>query len=259
VISPLSSLLDLTPYKLPLAPVPPDVEEALGRGIQHGAVWAPGEAAELLASGRGLSHAATRADDGRLWVTTTTELPGVTPDMIDWWFGWHLPESERYRLWHPTAHVRAVVKEDRSALAGSREAYVGNSSYVDEYIGPVLMKLAITFVRPTELGFTEDTSGAQTVICGRTADRAKHADAGQLVHRVVRTAGGARMQSLFWLGEIMPKVPLVGPLVARVLNRAAVRRMLLPDSLGLALLRHCSEEMNHLAKFLPRLYEAART
>src|ERR1019366_8707925 len=66
--------------------------------------------------------------------------------MIDRWFGWHLPHTERYRLWHPVAHVRAVVKEDRSALVGKRECDVNNTSFVDETIGPVLMKLAITFL-----------------------------------------------------------------------------------------------------------------
>jgi hypothetical protein len=42
-----------------------------------------------------------------------------------------------------------------------------------------------------------------------------------------------------------------------VLNTPFLRRQLVPDSLGLALLRHCSEEMNHLARFLPQLYREA--
>ncbi len=250
--------MDLSAYQLPLAPVPRDVEDAVGRGMQGGAVPVPSEAAAFLGSGHELAHAVTRAEDGRLFVTTTTELPGVTPDMIDWWFGWHLPHSERYRLWHPTAHVRAVVKEDRSTLVGKRECYVNNTSFVDEYIGPVLMKLAISFLPPSGFGFSDEEGSSETVVCARTADRSTHADAGFLVHRVATTRGGAQMQSLFWLGEIMPKVPLVGPLAAAVLNRPFMRRVLVPDSLGLSLLRHCSEEMNHLAKFLPRLYRDVR-
>jgi hypothetical protein len=249
--------MDLSAYQLPLGPVPPDVEDAVGRGAQHGTVPRSNEAAAFLRSQPALAHAVTRDEDGRLFITTTTDLPGVTPPMIDWWFGWHLPHSERYRLWHPTAHVRCVVKEDRTALAGSRECYVNNTSFVDEYIGPTLMKLAITFLPSGGFGFADDADGSETAVCGRTADRGKHADAGFLVHRVAATAAGARMQSLFWLGEIMPTVPVLGPLVAAVLNKPLVRRALVPDSLGLALLRHCSEEMNHLAKFLPRLYRDA--
>jgi hypothetical protein len=250
--------MDLSGYQLPLSPVPRNVEDAIGRGTQRGSLPAPSEAAAFLSSQKELGHAAMRAEDGRLLVTTTTELPDVTPDMIDWWFGWHLSHSERYRLWHPTAHVRSVVKEDRSALVGSRECYVNNTSFVDEYIGSVLMKLAISFLPPGEFGFSGDAAGSETVVCARTADRSRHADAGFLVHRVFATPGGSRMQSVFWLGEIMPKVPLLGPLAAALLNRPLMRRLLVPDSLGLALLRHCSEEMNHLAKFLPRLYRDIR-
>jgi hypothetical protein len=154
--------------------------------------------------------------------------------------------------------VRAVVKEDRSALVGSRECYVNNTSFVDEYIGSTLMKLAISFLPPGGFGFSGDAGRSETVVCGRTADRSKHADAGFLVHRVAATAGGARMQSVFWLGEIVPRVPVLGALVAPLLNTRFMRRQLIPDSLGLSLLRHCSEEMNHLAKFLPRLYREAR-
>jgi hypothetical protein len=142
---------------------------------------------------------------------------------------------------------------------GSRECYLNNTSFVDEYIGSVLMKLAITFLSPGGFGFSGAGGGSETVICGRTADRSKHADAGFLVHRVVATPGGARMQSVFWLGEIAPKIPVVGPLAASLVNRPFMRRLLISDSLGLSLLRHCSEEMNHLAKFLPRLYRDVRS
>jgi hypothetical protein len=144
--------MDLSAYALPLAPVPRDVEDAIGRGTRRGALPAPTEAATFLGPG----------------------------------------------------------------------------------------------------------PGSETVICARTADRGKHADAGLLVQRVATTPGGARMQSIFWLGEIMPKVPVVGPLVAGLLNTSFMRRQLVPDILGLALLRHCSEEMNHLAEFLPRLYSDTR-
>ncbi|MFX0049437.1 MAG: DAPG hydrolase family protein, partial [Candidatus Hermodarchaeota archaeon] len=31
------------------------------------------------------------------------ELPGVTPEMIDWWWD-NIDSSERYKLWHPDDH-----------------------------------------------------------------------------------------------------------------------------------------------------------
>jgi hypothetical protein len=32
-------------------------------------------------------------------------VPSTLP--IDWWFGWHSDEPQRYKLWHPRAHVHA--------------------------------------------------------------------------------------------------------------------------------------------------------
>jgi hypothetical protein len=31
------------------------------------------------------------------------ELRGVTPEMLDWWWG-HIDTTERYKLWHPKDH-----------------------------------------------------------------------------------------------------------------------------------------------------------
>jgi hypothetical protein len=197
-----------------------------------------------------------RADDGRVLVLCTTDLPGVTPAMIDWWFGWHLPETERYKLWHPLAHLKAVVKEDRSHLADDRARYVGNVSYVDEYIGKTLTRLAIEFHSPASFGVTGLDARGATAICARTADRVLASEGGRLVHLILPTSSGAQMRSAFWLGEIRNRLPIVGPLLTRLVNRRAIRERVITDRFALDLFQHCSEEMNHLAKFLPRLHAA---
>ncbi len=61
----------------------------------------------------------------------------------------------------------------------------------------------------------------------------------------------------FWLGSALrPYVPepLAG-LAARILNRPAVRRRLVPAKAPRALARHCAEEYTNLAALLPELYE----
>ena len=57
--------------------------------------------------------------------------------MIDWWFGWHLARTERYKLRHPQAHFFAQPRLDLSDAPGltDRERYIDNTSWVDEYIG----------------------------------------------------------------------------------------------------------------------------
>ena len=36
--------------------------------------------------------------DGGLQVSARTDMPGVTPAMWDWWFGWHGSDARRYKL-----------------------------------------------------------------------------------------------------------------------------------------------------------------
>lgn len=248
----------LDAYRLPLLPAPPRVLQAVADGVAPGEVRAAqDEAVGWLAAERPCPARAVRAPDGRVRVTCCTDLPGVTPAMIDWWFGWHLPSSARYRLWHPAAHVKAVVRDDRSARAQGRERYIGNESYVDEYIGRSLRRLTIAFVEPAAFGFDARASDAVT-ICANTSDRLLGGQGGSLVHHVVGTPGGAQMRSGFWLGEIRHRVPLIDQGLGGLLNTRAMRRLIVPDRMALDLLQHCGEEMNHLARFLPCLYGAVR-
>ena len=41
-----------------------------------------------------------RLSDGGLRVSVRTDMPGVTPAMWEWWFGWHGSDARRYKLWH---------------------------------------------------------------------------------------------------------------------------------------------------------------
>src|SRR5262245_45039884 len=134
--------LKLERYLMPVGPIPPRVEAAIARGVIAGAVPGSDQAPRLLAGPGPVADEVRRAPDGRVLVTCATERPGVTPAMVDWWFGWHLPSGERYRLWHPSAHIAASVKDDRSGRAGDPASYRNNISYVDEYIGRALTRLA---------------------------------------------------------------------------------------------------------------------
>jgi DAPG hydrolase PhiG domain len=244
----------LQAYQLPLQPAPPRILDACRRGVQSGPVPAWQQARQVLGGVHPCPDEVRRNAQGLVLVTCATDLPGVTPDMVDWWFGWHLPESQRYRLWHPTAHVAAKVKEDRSHLSDDRARYIGNESHVDEYIGRSLKKLTIAFRSPTEFGFDVLPGAQATTICATTADRVMGGRGGYLCHHVVRTDKGSQMRSGFWLGEIEHKVPLMQAVLGPVLNSKGLRRLIVPDQMALDLLQHCGEEMNHLARFLPALF-----
>jgi hypothetical protein len=188
-------------------------------------------------------------------VAARTDMPGVTPPMIDWWFGWHSDSPERYKLWHPQAHVHAVWLAPPAAGARGRARYIGHTSVVDEYIGSNLIRAAIRFVVPATLGFTDsslDDPEKATIVCARTGFGDFPIDVGYLAHHVRRTAAGSEMRSRFWVGGpyAAGRSSLAGTVIAR-----AARLVLGPiEADARALLVHCAEEMQHLASFLPALY-----
>lgn len=238
--------------------VPARVDEACARGVVQGEFRPLRDAAQMLDRQRSFGDGATRARDGRLLITCMTEMPGVTPAMIDWWFGWHLTSSERYRLWHPRDHVACTVQEDRSHLADDRARYIGNVSYVDEYIGPQLKKLSIAFRPPGEIGMGTADASPSTTIFASTADRVLGGQGGHLVHHVFETEQGCQMRSAFWLGDMSHSHPWVNRLSAAWLNTGPVRRLIVSDRMAIDLLRHCAQEMNHLAQILPALWSTHR-
>ncbi len=219
-----------------------------------------------------LENGWARTAQGTLFVACLTDMPGVTAAMWDWWFGWHSRESARYKLWHPGAHQFSALGEDRAQRGlTDRQKYIHNVSYVDEYIGNTLNRLAIRFVDPTSLGFAEQAH--TTHICARVGGSDLPVTGGWLVHQVRPTAHGAEMRSRFFLGHPqvldVPAASTSNPAATRVLasrlGRALLRpaisfkaRALTTHRTGHDLLEHCASEMNHLASFLPALYAEFR-
>lgn len=200
-----------------------------------------------------------RLNTGQLFVAVHTPMPGVTGDMIDWWFAWHSNESARYRLWHPNAHRTARLKRPQEPApdVADREIYVGNVSYVDEYIGAGRQSLAIQFKSPEAFGFEANAvegSSTETLICAEVGPANAPVNFGRLVHQVRTTPEGAEMRSRFWLGRLVPRNLSAGNAAVRALNALVPTRAFLPLGVGHDMLIHCAQEMAHLASFLPDLY-----
>ncbi len=245
---------DLGAFQLPLREPPEALAAAEARGVRQAeGGFVP--YAGLLSGGDGVEDGVWRHPDGTLTVACTIPMPGVTARMWDWWFGWHGLTSERYRLWHPQAHKTSAMAEDRRHLPAGKPRYVGNVSAVDEYIGTEMTRLAIAFLPPSEYRLDEALLAQKgTAICGKSWLRGTGLQVGQLCHYVEDGPAGAVMHSRFHLGDVTCEWPLAGPLVTALLGIPAVRRKLQGDDFGLALLRHCFEEMNHLAAILPDLH-----
>lgn len=247
-------VMDMEPYMIAMQPIPDRLEKAIAKGVVPGEFPSWSEAGTVFENWERYADRVTRAKDGRVLVTCATDMPGVTPQMIDWWFGWHVSDTQRYKLWHPTAHTWTRAKENRDHFENDRAKYIGNVSYVNEYIGGSHKRLAIAFHKPEAFGISDIYEKSGTAICARTSDRFLKSEGGALVHLIIPTDDGCRMYSSFWLGEIVPHWPVIRWLLKPVLNTATIRKMIISDKMAIDLLRHCAEEMNHMPRFLPQLY-----
>jgi len=83
------------------------------------------------------------------------------------------------------------------------------------------------------------------VICGSVGLQKIPLNVGRMVHLIRETEEGCEMRSRFWIGK-----PEIGGLAANgVVNKV------IGSGFCRELFVHCATEMNHLASFLPDLYD----
>jgi len=174
-------------------------------------------------------------EDGTAQVAARTPMPGVSPEMVDWWFDWHPREAIRYRIWHPVAHF------DNSLEA---PAHPGAKPFWGAVHHPVGMS-------PEALA----AAHVGTVLAAEVGDDRRHMRHSLMFHVFLRQGDGLLLRSRFWLGAAIRPYGPAGTLLGGLLNRRAVRRRTLPAAAPRALARHCVEEYANLAALLPELYE----
>ena len=191
--------------------------------------------------------------DGSVQVFALTQMPNVTPAMWDWWFAWHGSEAQRYKLWHPRAHISSKWADGRSDL----NHYIGRTSEVVEYVGPELLSLTIRFVAPASMGLDENRLKRQgeVAICARGGIAGTPMETGWLIHHLRPVEGGCEMRSRFWLGGNNVRPRGMDNAIGKLLGRVAANFNPLKANQGADLLVHCAQEMNHLAGILPALYK----
>lgn len=245
-------------WKPQMAPLAADVVQAVTASPYASELLPP----PALAVQRGLEATAvptgfTLTADGAMHINVRTPMPGVTPAMIDWWFGWHSDAPERYQLWHPLAHVHASWLEPPAEATSGRSRYVGRTSIVEEYLGAKLGRFSIAFRPPAELGLHDDrldNPARATAVCARIGPADLPVDVGWLAHLVVADGDGSVMHSRFWIGAPYAAVRpgASGALDAALKLGRKLAKPTLDDAR--ALLVHCAQEMPHLAGFLSALH-----
>lgn len=241
-----------------LRPLPEHVREALAVGAVAPPLLPPlARACELQESGyAAVETGYTVCPDGAVHIAVLTRMPGVTPAMWDWWFAWHGSDAQRYKLWHPGAHVHAAWKDG----LGELDHYVGRVSRVVEYVGAQLLRVEVRFVAPALLGLDENRLGdsGETAICARIGMSVGGvaADGGWLLHHIRPVPGGAEMRSRFWLAGDNVRVMGWQGAAGRRLGRVAGKLLSPRRHQVTELLVHDAQEMQHLAAILPAVYGA---
>ena len=234
-------------------PISKKVAEAIRESPFDPTLFSPIEdSADLAKSGYvEVENGYSQHPDGSYTVHVLTDMPGVSPTMWHWWFGWHGDSSDKYKLWHPQAHLSAAWEDGNLGEV----AYINRNSHIQEYIGSTKEAASIQFKSPTLLGLPEFEPNASAVYIVARIGLLKPIpiDFGWLIHQVRRTEHGSEMRSRFWLGgrHIAGRnrlSRLLVPLVRRVRK--------IPEEQAVDLATHCGEEMAHLATFLPALYAA---
>jgi hypothetical protein len=201
--------------------------------------------------------------NGAGYIANHTLMPGVTVDMVNWWFAWHALEDLRYKIWWPDGHFaislsdrdRAKVLDPNRSMA---QKFQGLTHFVIEHTGgPSVQKIAISFMTPEDVGFDMSrfkSPNVGTVVAANGASLMLNPPAGVpnfkagafMIHFVREISGGIELRSRFWMGyHILNKKPyLLLPHGVRI-----------PDFAPSGLARHNVYEYANLASFLPQIYE----
>lgn len=192
--------------------------------------------------------------DGVGYVAVRTAMPGVSGEMVDWWFDWHPRDPLRYRIWHPRAHRENSLQEP--ARPGARPHW-GAVHHPVEDIGLGVVRARIEFLAPSAIGFSGDfleDPRVAAIVCGYAGDdrlRVRHTP---MVHAFLNDGEGVVLRSRFWLGAALRPYGPLGGLGEALMNRPLVRSRAMPAGVPRALARHCAEEYANLAALLPELY-----
>ncbi len=192
--------------------------------------------------------------DGTVCIANHVKMPGVTGEMIDWWFAWHGLDNLRYTIWDNEDHYRAesMQKEKgRDPLLTFKERYWDTTHVIYEDVGAGPQEFMINFKNPGDMGFDVSkigTSACSTIACGN--GHGMDGSAGSvMVHFIRDIEGGVELRTRFWIGYTMRNGKAV---------RTLPDHVHLPDIAGKALCLHNIKEFHNLAALLPRIYPEER-
>ena len=192
--------------------------------------------------------------DGSGFAATLVKMPGVTPEMLDWWFNWHPLEGLRYAMWCPVAHTDISVKNPEKHLDSSgiplKVRNYGSIHYpVEGFNVRGADRIKIKFFPPEDFGLDMDMFKEPEIsraICANVTIDALRIPFNAFFHAIREVEGGVEFRSRYWIWQTMKagrpvKVKL--PMPYKMMDMARNNCL------------HSLTEYNNLASFLPELYQ----
>jgi hypothetical protein len=196
----------------------------------------------------------TVMQDGSGFAATLVKMPGVTPEMLDWWFNWHPLEGLRYAIWCPIGHADISVKNPAQHLDSSgvslKERNYGSKHYpVEGFNLAGAQKICIEFFSPRDYGMNMDMFKEPEIsraYCANVTLSLMNIKFNTFFHAIREVDGGVEYRSRYWVGYTMKagdpvrtKIPPVFKMIDLARNNCL----------------HSLTEYSNLASFLPQLYE----
>lgn len=234
-----------------LAPIP---EEKLA--IAKGAAADPSKALPLEEKDKflagedtGIQSGFCVMENGIGYLANATYMPGVTVDMVDWWFGWHSIESDlRYKLWDHDDHYHARADKPeyvKDPSVPNNQKTWGVRHHIKEDIGKGPEELFLAFKNPKDFGYDTSLIGTEkceSLVCAI----GEGATPAFMTHKFYSVDGGIMFESRFWMG-----VGYIDGKLIKILPEG----IKVPEIAPRALFAHNIKEYANLAAILPKIYE----
>ena len=242
-------------YELPFEGIRPEDEAYLLHPLRPEQTMPLAQSARCLQTGGDDGYAANGycfLPDGVTYTACTVFLPGVTPQMLQWWFVWlnhpsrSVPEGNgnlKYKIWCPADHWDHHFLDEANPDAGMRicesldlGAGAPRKHIVNKNLPVALMGVDASITQPLE-------RQGNVILFGCGCDeRGEPGGVGLTLFAPAR--GGCVWMSRGWGGY--------APMNGKLMRREHVRYA--PEADVRAELTHNVLERRHLAVFLPELY-----
>ena len=238
-------------FEQDLAPIPEEKLQILAAGPKTDKKAVPFDEKNLFLAGKDDDYCQIGCgvmDDGTGFVCNTTYMPGVTSEMLDWWFPWHSVGSDlRYKIWDPEDHYFA--RADRADYVCDpsvpmREKTWGVNHYIMEDVGPGPEFLKLCFKSPADFGYDPSLIGTpkcQSMVCAI----GESSCAAAMTHKWYPYEDGVLFCSRFWIGFAVKDGQIV---------KALPEGVRIPEMVPKGLFAHNIKEFSNLAAILPCVY-----